>query len=255
MLMESLFVPVLLSLAAGLSTAIGGLVPFFLPSFDKRGLAFVLGFSAGVMLIISFVDLLPGAIDAVGFEIAGISFFIGMLGMLVIDFLVPHTYEQEKHDQSSLKHTSMLVALGIAIHNAPEGLAVLFSGLSSIEQGVLLAFAIGLHNLPEGISVAAPFSYDAKNKKIGFYYALTSGLVEPTAALLGGILLLPVLSPSLIGALLAVAAGAMVFISVDELIPTAHEYVCEIKNYTGHTLIAGILFGMMVMMLGIWILR
>lgn len=254
--MDGLVIPFLLALAAGLSTGLGGLVVFFIKKFDRKALSFLLGFSAGVMIFVSFVELLPHSMEIVGFESASLWFLAGLLALLAVDYLVPHIYKQEKaHPTRSLLTTSILIAFGIIIHNVPEGFAVLLSGLSDLKLGILLAFAIGIHNIPEGIVVALPVLYATKNKWKAFKYSLISGLAEPAAALVGGLILFPFINNTLIGSLLAFAAGAMIFICLDELIPTAHDYSCEEKNYTGHSMIFGIIFGMVVMMASIWLLR
>lgn len=254
--MEALVLPLLLSLAAGLSTGIGGLVPFFIRKFDNKHLAFLLGFSAGVMILVSFIELLPQSMQAVGFELSTASFFAGLLIMLAIDYLIPHAYKEESFTVvPSLKKTGTLVAIGIAIHNIPEGLVVLVSALSSLKLGIFLAFAIALHNIPEGIAVSVPITYATHDRVKAFMYSLAAGLVEPAGALIAGLILMPFITPALVNSLLGFAAGAMVFISLDELIPTAHEYVCRNKNYTGHAIIVGIISGMMVMMLSLWLLQ
>jgi ZIP family zinc transporter len=254
---EELIIPFSLALLAGLSTGIGSIIAFFMKEFKIKYLSYLLGFSAGVMITVSFVELLATAIASVGFLLANMAFFVGILIMFVIDQLVPHDYMWEKCEikDKKLMKTGILTTIGIAIHNFPEGIVVLLASMNSIELGILLAIAIALHNIPEGIAVFAPIYYATKDKKVAFKYSFLSGLAEPVGALVGGLILLPFVNQMLLNSLLAFAAGIMVFISLDELIPTAYEYMYESELHTGHLIISGIVTGMLVMTLSLWLLR
>ena len=269
--MESnIFYALILTLLAGLATAIGGLISLLLGKTGSKHLAIILGFSVGVMIYISFVELLPLAIEQAGHVTANIAFFVGIAFLAVLDVAIPHEYKGEriksshhlttildnnkvktttgkpsllsKTRSSLLMRTGFLTALGIGIHNVPEGLAVFSSAMAgNISLGIMVAVAVALHNIPEGICVFAPIYEASGNRKKAFLATLFSGLAEPVGALLGFAILLPFLSPILISSLLAFAAGVMVYISLDELLPAAHEYG------ESHLIIIGVGVGMLVM--------
>jgi len=158
----------------------------------------------------------------------------------------PHHYEgldspTAKRNNAPLMRTGLMAALAIGIHNLPEGLATFGAALSDVKLGVFIAIAIAIHNIPEGISVSVPIFYATGNKNKAFLYSFLSGITEPVGALLGLLILAPFWSPYLIASLLALIAGIMVYISVDELLPMAHRYG------HGHIVIAGIISGMLVM--------
>ncbi|MDD5382639.1 MAG: zinc transporter ZupT [Candidatus Margulisbacteria bacterium] len=242
---------ILLSLAAGFSTAIGGLVAFMIKKPSPRFLAVSLGFSAGVMIFVSFVELLQTGIIAIGFAAACLAFFSGMLIMFVIDFMVPHEYIAERIEgngsNKKLAKTGLLIALGIAIHNLPEGLAVFAATVHSLPLGIALAVAIAVHNIPEGISVAIPIYAATHDRFKAFSWSFWSGMVEPLGAIIAVLFLMPFLNQTITGAMLAVVAGIMVFISIDELLPVAHSYGEE------HQSILGFVSGMIVMALSLWL--
>lgn len=246
MSLDALAVPLLLTAVAGLSTGLGALVVLALRAPSNSFLAFTLGASAGVMLLVSFVELLGRAIAGVGFAAANVAFFAGMLTIFAIDVMVPHHFMEEKHagaggPEGRLYRTGMLVALGLAIHNFPEGMVVFVSSLESVSLGLVLTVAIAVHNVPEGIAVAVPVFHASRSKARAVGYAALSGLAEPLGALVGALLLFPVLSPETLAYVLAFVGGIMVFISLDELLPSAHRYGDE------HWVILGILAGMMLM--------
>jgi ZIP family zinc transporter len=147
-------------------------------------------------------------------------------------------------------HAGMLTAIGIAIHNFPEGLAVFSSGITGDRSfGILVAIAIALHNIPEGVSVSIPIWEATGSRKRAFLYSFAAGLAEPVGALIGYAVLFNFLTPTLIYSLLAFAAGIMVYISLDELLPIAHSYGKE------HLVIIGVIAGMVVMALSIYLIR
>ena len=268
----------LLSLLAGLSTGIGSTIAYFTHRLKNWHLSLILGFSAGVMLYISFGELLPAAVGKVGFVIANLGFFIGIAFIAVLDILVPHEYKEERlvgsppsfGDQSQpvqerdlgpigssrisqssrLMRAGVLTAIGIAIHNFPEGLAVFSSAVTGDRTfAVLVAIAIAVHNIPEGISVSVPIAQATGNPRRAFLYSFASGLTEPVGAIIGYAILFPFLTPTLIYALLAFTAGIMVYISLDELLPTACLYG------EGHWVITGVGGGMLVMAISLFLLR
>ncbi len=250
-----------LTLFAGLATGVGSAIAFLTKRNSPRFLSFALGFSAGVMLYVSFVEILAKAraalVDAWGLHSgswATVGAFFGGIGLIaLIDRLVPeatnpheaHTVEEmdgsptnrDKH----LARMGLMTALAIAIHNFPEGLATFTAALQNPSLGVAIAVAIAVHNIPEGIAVSVPIFYATKSRKKAFFWSFLSGLSEPLGALVGWLLLQSLFTPATFGLLFAGVAGIMVFISLDELLPTAREYGAH------HTSIVGLLMGMGVM--------
>ena len=261
----------LLATLAGLSTAIGGVIAIFMCRPKCWHLALILGFSAGVMIYISFVELLPAAIQGIGIISANIAFFAGIAFIGILDFLIPHEYKEERVGDSHpslasrfipdsrsgetgrssvLMRAGVLTALGIAIHNFPEGLVV-FSAVigGDVTLGIIVAVAVGLHNIPEGISVFVPIYEATNSRRRAFLYSFLAGIVEPVGALLGYVIILPFFSSNVAFGLLAFAGGIMVYISLDELLPAAHKYG------EAHLAIVGIIVGMIVMTASLIILR
>ncbi|HMA83896.1 MAG TPA: zinc transporter ZupT [Candidatus Thermoplasmatota archaeon] len=240
----------LLTLIAGLSTGIGSAIAFFIKKPNIRYLCFTLGLSAGVMLYISFVELLPEALSVVG-DLWGLyAFFagiivIGMIDVLIPDIENPHHYPKMEKNEKEVDHKLMRVglftALAITIHNFPEGIATFGSALVDVRLGILITFAIALHNIPEGISVSMPIFFATGDKKKAFVYSFLSGFSEPLGAVIGFLILMPFISDWILSFLLAFIAGIMVYISADELLPTAHQYG------HGHCVIFGLIIGMFIM--------
>ena len=247
-----------LTIIAGLSTGIGSAIAFFIKKPKMIYLSFSLGFSAGVMIYVSFVELFPNALEAVGEILGVIAFFIGIIFIGIIDMLIPeaknpHHYKppsdmKEIRKDKVLMRTGMFTALAIGIHNFPEGLATFGTALSNVNIGIMIAFAIAIHNIPEGISVSVPIFYATGDRKKAFIYSFLSGLAEPIGAVIGFLILLPFLSEGLLASLMAFVAGIMVYISVDELLPMAHRY-----GYS-HAVIIGIVLGMFIMALSLLML-
>jgi len=260
----------LLTTLAGLSTGIGSTIAYFIRKPKYSYLAVLLGFSAGVMLYISFVDLLKIAIDEVGFATANLGFFIGIIFIAILDMLIPHEYEEERIENkryiinsrgksnqennhllssspnavqnSTLKRAGIFTALGIAIHNFPEGFVTFSSAATGdMSLAITIAIAIAIHNIPEGIAVSVPIYYASGSRRRAFIYSFSAGLAEPLGGLIGYAILLPFLTPTLLSTTLAFTAGIMVYISLDELLPLAHRYGHE------HLVIIGIGAGMLVM--------
>ena len=189
-----------LTTVAGLSTTIGGLLGVFVKEPGPRFMALTLGFSGGVMILVSFVELLAGGIEAIGFGPAHVAFFAGMLGMFLIDFLIPHEYMAEHHRtgepgaKDKLLKTGLLVALGIGIHNFPEGMATFAGTLQDVSVGVAIAVAIAIHNIPEGLAVSAPIFAATGSRRTAFLWSFLSGLAEPAGAAVAALVLLPFLN-------------------------------------------------------------
>ncbi len=260
-------IPFVLTLLAGLSTGIGAALAFFSKSDNKKILSVGLGFSAGVMIYVSFVEILQksktsfGAIlgDVNGEMLAVLIFFIGFGFAALIDRVIPtdvnpHELKKESelkelkpetktsllHD-STLKRTGIFTAIAIAIHNFPEGFATFVSSMDDVTLGLSIAVAIAIHNIPEGMAVSLPIYHATGNKKMAFRYAFLSGLAEPIGAVVGFFLLLPIMGDLTLGIVFAFVAGIMIYISFDELLPSARVYG------NAHTTIFGIASGMMVM--------
>jgi ZIP family zinc transporter len=232
-----------LTLVAGATTGIGGLIAFVVRRPGDRFMAASLGASAGVMLLVSFVELYPRAAAAVGFVPASVAFFVGVLLLFALDAGVPHRFmaEEESTDRARLLRTGTLTALGVGIHNFPEGLAVFASALDSAQLGVAMTVAIAVHNVPEGIAVAAPVLAATGSRWRAFGLSALTGLAEPAGAFVALLLLGPLLTPTVLNYALAFVAGIMVFVSLDELLPAAHRYRHE------HVVISGLIGGMAVM--------
>ena len=253
-----------LTVFAGLSTGIGSALAFFTKSTNTRFLSISLGFSAGVMVYVSFFEILPKAREALepgfGESLAAWysvgAFFLGILIIGLIDRLIP-SYEnpheirrvedvaKDGGKDAKLVRMGMFTALAIAIHNFPEGIATFMAGLSDTSVAIPIAVAIAIHNIPEGIAVSVPISYGTGSKKKGFYLSFLSGLAEPVGALLAYFILMPFLGDNLFGFIFASVAGIMVFISIDELLPTAREYGLH------HHSVYGFVVGMAVMALSL----
>lgn len=241
--------PLLLSFLAGICTVIGSFVFLFVKDFKKSYLSFFLGMSAGAMIYISLIELLPEAIKTLGFFPSNMTFFLGMIIIGIIDIVIPHHYSNHcskngiKYDKLML--TGYMVVIGIALHNFPEGIAVFMSSLGNLRFGILIAFATALHNIPEGVAVAIPVYYATKSKMKAFWYTVIAGIAEPIGAIVAFVILQPYISPAFLSYVFAFVAGIMVYISFDELLPSCFE------QGEGHTAIAGIVTGMVVMMLSL----
>lgn len=249
-----------LTLIAGLATGLGSAIAFFAKKTNTSFLSFSLGLSAGVMIYISFVEMLPDAQDllmGVYGETAGkwitiASFFGGILLIGLIDFLIPSAenphearkledMNPEEKKNSSLMRMGILTAVAITIHNFPEGIATFISALEDPQIGISVAFAVAIHNIPEGIAVSVPIYYATNSRRKAFGYSFLSGLSEPVGAIIGYFLITYFFSTDIMGIIFGVVAGIMVFISLDELLPAAHRYGKH------HTSILGLIIGMLIM--------
>ncbi len=261
------------TLFAGLATAIGAALSFVVTRSNYRFLSVSLSFSAGVMLYVSFVEILRkaetslsashGSTEAAWLTAGG--FFAGIIFIAVIDRFIPSpdnpheppspqdldslTQEPIPKNLIRLHRTGLFAALAIAIHNFPEGLATFIATLDNPSVGGAIAIAIALHNIPEGVAVSIPIYYATGSKWKAFWLASLSGLAEPIGALFGYIVLSSFMTPAVMGFTFAGVAGIMVFISLDELLPTARQYS------KGHDTLYGIVGGMAVMALSLLLLK
>ncbi len=286
-----------LTLFAGMATAIGSAIAFMAQRTNFRFLSIATGFSAGVMLYVSFVEIFYKGVDSLvetfgdplGHWVNAASFFGGMVLIGIIDALIPHAENPHEihseaesaplHDPSApipdpehqhddchpiahrhhnpkLMRMGLFTALAIAIHNFPEGLATFLAALEDPTLGIPIAIAIALHNIPEGISVSVPIFYATGKRKKAFLYSALSGLAEPVGAMIAylGLRLFlggegGVIPPQVMGVLFGGVAGIMVYISLDELLPTSRAYG------KGHDSLFGLVAGMGIMALSLLLMR
>lgn len=250
-----------LTLFAGLSTGIGSALAFFTSKTNTRFLSVALGFSAGVMIYVSMIEIFAKArialVNELGMKLGSWAtvggFFLGIAIIAIIDHFVPeadnpheiHTVEemdgQSEEHKAKLMRMGVFTALAIAIHNFPEGLATFTAAISDPSLGIPIAIAIAIHNIPEGIAVSVPIFYATGSKMKAFKLSFLSGLSEPVGALVGYLLLMPIMNDIVFGMIFASVAGIMVYISLDELLPSAREYGEH------HISIYGLVSGMIVM--------
>lgn len=235
MINNSSIFPLILSLLAGLSTVIGAIIVFFRKAHNERFLTFALGFSAGVMMAVSFIDLFPTAEEAIGKYHGNISgvlwstlfLLIGGLMAFLIDIFLP---EEEKQELPKVKKDSNLFRVGLVstialmLHNFPEGIATFVSGYQDTSLGISVAFAIALHNIPEGIAIAMPIYYSTKSRYKAIKYSFLSGMTEPLGAFLSYLFLKPFINELILGIIFAIVCGIMIYISLAELIPASRSY-------------------------------
>ena len=263
---SNILYPLLMTLGAGLATGIGSAIAFFTRRTNKRLLSFSLGLSGGVMIYVSFVELFQQSQLALtaewgqrpGTAMTVLCFFAGILLIGIIDRLVPsvenpheaHRVEEmeEQPRNPKLMRMGAMTALAIAIHNFPEGIATFTTAVDNATLGAAIAVAIAIHNIPEGIAVSIPVYYATGDRVKAFRLSLLSGVAEPVGALLAWLVLMPFMSTTLMGCILAGVAGIMVFISIDELLPAAREYG------EAHISIYGVVTGMAVMAVSLLLL-
>lgn len=253
-------IAVILTAVAGMATGIGGLTAFISKKTNKRFLAFTLGISAGVMIYVSFVELFAKALSHLTLQFGEkcgtiytyAAFFCGILIIAVVDRFIPEPHVSDGDEQEHgcteggdcdkrLLRTGLVTALALGIHNFPEGMATFMSAISSPVLALPIVVAIAIHNIPEGIAVAVPVYFATGNKKKAFIYSFVSGLAEPVGAIIGYVILAPFIGETLNSVIFAMIAGIMVFISVNELLPSA-------EGYGEHNLsIYGLIAGMAVM--------
>jgi zinc transporter, ZIP family len=258
--MNSIGYAFLLTAIAGFATGIGSALAYLTRHTKRDLLSTALGFSAGVMIYISFVELYSraqGSLVSIYGKVQGgalsiISFLGGMMLIAAIDFLIPSyenphetglVEEMDKGESHQLQRLGMLTALAIGIHNFPEGIATFFAAMSDRAIGISITIAIALHNIPEGISISIPIFYATGNRRKAFWYSFLSGASEPLGAIIGFVVLRSFLTPPVMDVVFAAVAGIMVFISLDQLVPHAKKYS------SGHQSVYGLISGMAVMAL------
>jgi len=239
----------LLTIIAGTATGVGGLIIFLSKKTSKKFLSICLSFSAGAMLYISFGEILLEAFedleyvlgDGVGYLVATVAFFGGILIVAAIDKFIPHNdevaeltdYTQQssdaaliEKDKKELKRTGVMAAIAIAMHNLPEGIVIFMAALHDPALGVAIALAIILHNIPEGIATAAPIYYSTGNKLKAFLFAFCTGYVQVIGALTAWFLVRNVFDDmeAVFGIAFAAVAGIMVYVAIHQLLPAAQKF-------------------------------
>ncbi|MBS4014582.1 MAG: zinc transporter ZupT [Bacteroidetes bacterium] len=258
-----------LTIVAGLATGIGSAIAFFTKRTNAKFLSLSLGFSGGVMIYISFVEIFANSQEiliqekgeTLGQIITIAGFFTGMLVIAIIDKIVPdfeNPHEIKKVEEivpseeykknKKLYRMGVLSAVAIAVHNFPEGIATYLVALQDIKLGLPIAIAIAIHNIPEGIAVSVPIYHATGSKKKAFKYSFLSGLAEPLGAIFAVLILTPFLNQVVFGFVFASVAGIMVFISIDELLPAAREYGRP------HLALYGLISGMGIMAISLILL-
>ena len=283
---EHLLTAFMLTLLAGLGTVVGSCIAFMAKRTDHRFLSVTTGFSAGVMLYVSFVEIFPkgeaalagaGYSDVMAAWINAAAFFAGILIIGLIDNLIPaeeNPHEARSHEEAAvllrakdddvprhphhrkLMRMGLFTALAIGIHNFPEGLATFLVALQDPSLGVAIAVAVALHNIPEGMSVSVPIYYATGSRRKAFIYSALSGLAEPVGAIAAYAVLVllagggaAVIPGDLVGPVFGAVAGIMVYISLDELLPTSRAYG------KGHDSLLGLVGGMVVMALSLLLMK
>jgi zinc transporter, ZIP family len=275
MIDNAILLAFLVTLGAGLATGIGSTIAFFTKTTNRAFFALSMGFSAGVMIYLSFVEILPKSTgylqselgDVEAAALAGAALIAGMVLMAVIDAFVPsganphenvsvELLAEGKAESSGLvpkdrrlMQIGVFLALAIAIHNFPEGLATFMLVLDDPQIGIALAIAVAMHNIPEGIAVSVPVYYATRSKVKAFRLSFLSGLAEPAGAVIGFLILAPFLNDFLLGIIFAMVGGVMVFLAIDTLLPTAR------NSARGHLTVYGVIGGMAVMALSLVLLR
>lgn len=254
--MSNVGIAIMLTALAGLSTGIGGLAIFCSKKENKKFLAFTLGFSAGVMLYVSFMELMVKAIgmlspyygDKIGTFYSVVWFFGGVIMTALIARFIPEDtglINEKQNSKNGLMRTGIVTALAMGIHNFPEGMATFVSALSSPVMAIPIVVAIAIHNIPEGMAVSVPVYFATGSRAKGFWYSFLSGIAEPIGAIAGYLILMPFFSEKVNAFVFAAVAGVMVFISVNELLPSAQQYTKSSLSVYGAVL------GMAVMALSL----
>ncbi len=255
---DNILIALGMTFIAGLCTGIGSLMAFFTKQTDTKFLSVALGLSAGVMIYISFMELMPDAMEdmmrlypektAVLYVL--FAFFAGMGLIAFIDFLVPedenpHEYHEKTGRHTRLKRTGVMLALTIGIHNFPEGIATFVSGLESIDIALPILIAVAIHNIPEGIAVSVPVYHATGSRRKALWFSVASGFAEPVGALFALMFLMPIWTPVVNAVCMAAVAGIMVYIAFDELLPNSEAYGHH------HYAIGGVVAGMAIMGFGL----
>lgn len=260
---QTVLIAFLLTLFAGLSTGIGSLISLLAKRTNTNFLSLSLGLSAGVMIYVSFMEMLPKSLEMLTEQFGEktgnlytiLALFGGIAFIALIDFWVPkssnphemYAVEEMKQKNKRLKHTGLITAITIGIHNFPEGIATFMTAMNSLELAIPITAAIAIHNIPEGIAVAVPIYHATGSRKKAFWLSFASGLAEPLGAVIAYLFLIQFWNPVLDALILAIIAGIMIFISLDELLPSAEKYGKH------HHSIIGLVTGMAIMAISLFL--
>lgn len=224
-----------LSFVAGMSTLLGALIVFIVKKKSERLVSGSLGFAAGVMISVSFTDLLPNSNELLqkylgeklGIVVSTIFLLLGVMIAGGLDRFVPHIEEieeSEEYSHQNLFRVGFISTLAIGLHNFPEGIATFMAGYNDLALGLSITLAIAVHNIPEGISVAIPIYHSTGNIKKAFKYTFLSGIAEPVGALVAFLVLRPYINDLTLGIIFSIISGVMLYIAIEELIPSSRQY-------------------------------
>ncbi|QNO13702.1 ZIP family metal transporter [Alkalicella caledoniensis] len=239
-----MFETIVVSGLAGLATALGALVVIFLKKPSEKMVSVMMGFAAGIMIAISTLELIPEAVDLGGVFNTALGFILGALLMFLLDLLVPHSHMgtgERDNGESQLKKMGYFIFLGIALHNLPEGLAIGAGFVAEEALGISIAIALAVHNIPEGMATAVPLLGGGVSKGKVLLLTLVAGMMTPLGTAIG--FLLFGLSESFVSIALSLAAGAMIYIVSDELIPHSHK---THSHWANLGLLCGFLLGFLI---------
>ena len=253
---ENYGIALLMTFLAGLATAIGGGIAFIVKKNNLKALSVGLGFSAGVMIFLSFSEIIPHAASMLQSNFPNkynwlvyLGFIAGIFVALLIDYFIPDHVDTEElldpdshieNSHSKLKKAGLFTAIAICVHNFPEGMATFLTTVQDFTLGLSVAMAIAIHNIPEGIAVALPIYHVTGKKRYAMLYAALSGITEPIGALVGMLIFSILIPQILVGVIMAAVAGIMIYIAFDTLLPLAKEYGDWHLSLIG--IISGILF-------------
>jgi len=248
---ENILLPLLLTLLTGLTTGIGSIIAHFTKSPKYKYLGFALGCSAGGILGVTMIEVLNKIMTLTGPYIANFTFISGMIFSLLLTFV----FRQERIEKGiadldmRILGRDVVTAIGLVVHNIPDGLMVFLATHLSVETGILVAVAVALHNIPQGFSLSISTFYITQDTKRAFFYSFFSGLIEPLSALLAALISMPFLSDLSLHLVLAFVSGIMIYVSLGELIPFAHKYG------EGRSIFLGIISGMSIMIFSLTIVH
>ncbi|KAB2015349.1 hypothetical protein E1A91_D08G018700v1 [Gossypium mustelinum] len=265
---SQVLVALALSLVGGLSTSLGALFVILNQAPNLKMLGLLQGFAAGLMLSISFLDLAHNAMNSIGFLKGNLWFFSGVIFFAVVANFIPeptlsHSSEvkgkKNKGDEGGKdmmkKHrrqvffSGIITAIGISLHNFPEGMAVFLGSMKGLRVGLNLALAIALHNIPEGVAVALPVYFATQSKWQAFKLATLSGFAEPLGVVIVAYLFPSSLSPEILEGLLGSVGGVMAFLTLHEMLPLAFDYAGQKQA------VKAVFFGMAFMSASLYFLE
>ena len=258
----SYLIPFLITLFAGLSTALGGLVVFFGNTKKLNWLSFTMSFAAGVMLYISFVEILPESfiefssnynttnalLYVFGFFIIGVAFAVFTDKLLPEQRINNQLNKSFKSKNNKIYRSGLLIALTMALHNFPEGIVTFIGSVNDLSFGLIIGFAIALHNIPEGMAISVPIYHATGSKRKAFLYAALSGITEPLGALFCYFVINSYLDVFVTAAIMSIVSWIMIFISFFILIPLSFEYKGKLEH------VYGLVTGMIVIGISIYLM-